>query len=140
MMQASRQLRIGGLAAMLAVVSACTIPEPKVDENALPTEYKPKLIEYLHGRLPDPTGVRDAFISEPAMRPVDTRTSRYVVCVKFNAKEPGGQYAGSKEMAAIFYAGQLTHALAGTRELCGGAVYQPFPELTKLCREIRCPT
>jgi hypothetical protein len=123
-----------------AALGACTIPEPKVDENALPADYKPKFIEYLHGRLPDPVGVRDAFVSEPAMRPVDTRTSRYVVCVKFNAKEPGGRYAGSKEMAGIFYNGQLTHMIAATPELCGGAAYQPFPELTRMCREVRCPT
>jgi hypothetical protein len=139
--RASRLLRIAGsITAVLAALGGCTLTQPKVEENALPTEYKPRILEYLHGRLPDPTGVRDAFISEPALRPVDARTSRYVICVKFNAKEPGGQYAGSKEMAAVYYAGQLTHAIAGNRELCGGAAYQPFPELTKLCREIRCPT
>jgi hypothetical protein len=63
-----------------------------------------------------------------------------VVCVKFNAREPGGRYAGSKEMAGIFYNGQLTHMIAATPELCGGAAYQPFPELTRMCREVRCPT
>jgi hypothetical protein len=94
----------------------------------------------MHGFLPDPTGVREAFIAEPALRTISPGTQRMVVCVKFNAKDDRGRYSGSKELAGIYYTRQLSHLVNATRELCGGAVYQPFPELEKLCREIRCPT
>ena len=125
------------LAAVLCACSSTT--EPKVDENAVPTDYKPKILDTLRQQLPDPAGIREAFISEPALRPVE-RTQRYVACVKFNPKDARGQYVGTVQRAAIYYAGQLTHLIVATPELCAGAVYQPFPELQNLCREVRCPT
>jgi hypothetical protein len=86
-----------------------------------------------------PTGIRDAFIAEPALKPVEGNTNRYVACVRFTPKDENGQYSGSKELAGIYHAGQLMHLISATPELCRGAPYQPFPELQKLCREIRCP-
>ena len=133
------RLGFGAWVGMLAL-GACTIPAPKVDENAVPPDYRQKIVEFLHGQLPDPTGVRDAFIAEPALRTISPGIQRMVVCVKLNPKDDRGRYTGSKEMAGIYHARQLSHLVPATRELCGGASYQPFPELEKLCREIRCPT
>ena len=40
---------------------------------------------YLRTYLNDPTGIREAAISEPALKPVGTG-DRCVVCVRFNPK------------------------------------------------------
>ncbi len=42
--------------------------------------------------LNDPTGVRDAYVSEPAQRTLDG-VNRYFSCVRYTAKKTGGQYA-----------------------------------------------
>ena len=120
-------------------LGACTLgSEPTVDSNSYPAEFKANIIEQLHGRLEDPTNIRDAFISEPALRPIGP-TTRYVACLRFNARDGRGQYIGIREMMAIFHAGRVNQLIAASREACGNAAYQPFPELMKMCREIRCP-
>jgi hypothetical protein len=58
---------------------------------------------------------------------------RYVSCVRFNAKAPGGAYVGVREHLAIFLAGKLDQ-MGVTRELCKDAAYEPFPELERLTR------
>jgi hypothetical protein len=120
----------------LALAACSSFNEPKTEANKLPSDYKPAILDYLRKDLEDPTNIRDAFISEPALRPVGGAT-RYVVCFRFNARERG-RYAGSKEMAAVFFDNQITQLVAGSPELCGGAAYQPFPELQRLCRSINC--
>ena len=50
----------------------------------------------------DPVG--DPF-AEPALRTINN-TTRYIVCVRFNAKKRGG-YAGEKEVAAVFMVGRF---------------------------------
>jgi hypothetical protein len=104
----------------------------KVEENLYPTDYKAKIVAQLRVQLDDPSGIRDAFIAEPVLRPRGAIT-RYIACMRFNAKNGrGGPYQGSKEYAAFFYAGQLTQVIDATREMCDNSVYQPFPELEKL--------
>jgi hypothetical protein len=134
-----KQFATARTALLAAGLAACTISAPKTEENMVPVDYRPKLLEQLHRQLPDPTGIRDAFIAEPALKPVEGNTNRYVACVRFTPKDENGQYSGSKELAGIYHAGQLMHLISATPELCRGAPYQPFPELQKLCREIRCP-
>ena len=56
-----------------------------------------------------------------------------MVCVRFNAKQPSGGYAGVREHMAIFLAGKLDQ-MGVTRELCKDAAYEPFPELERLTR------
>ena len=60
----------------------------------------------MHAYLNDPTGIRDAGISEPAIKPVGG-IQRYVVCVRFNGKKRGNEYAGVKEVAAVFLVGRF---------------------------------
>lgn len=138
----AQRLRNFALAASLAAALAGCYSEPKIEENAVPQpeEYRDQIQAFVRNELTDPTGIRNAFISVPALRPVANAT-RYVVCFKYDAKDNGDtrRYAGSKEFAAIFYDRRISQFLPGTPDLCGQAAYQPFLELQKLCREVRCP-
>ena len=87
----------------------------------------------LHVYLRDPTQIRDAAASEPTPVLVGT-TNRYVVCLRFNAKKSGGEYAGLKQYIAIFVAGRLDQMVEAKPEQCAAADYQPFPEAENLTR------
>jgi hypothetical protein len=124
--------------ATAALLAACTIPEPVVDDNALPVKHREELLPQIHRRLADPTGIREPFISEPALRPVQGTTSRPVVCVRFNPKDQSGRYTGTVEMAAVYHKQNLMSFTTSAGDLCKGASYQPYPELSKLCVHINC--
>jgi hypothetical protein len=142
----SNMLRVSVLAGLLPalLLTGCAAPEEKkVEENLYPQGYRTEIIEYLHKELPDPSGIRDAFVSEPALVTVGTG-QRYVACLRFDPKEAPtkkgepAKYAGLREMAVYYYAGRMTQMVKATPALCGKAAYQPFMELTKLCREAVC--
>lgn len=102
--------------------------------NTYPTNYKADILAGMHAYLNDPTHVRDAAISQPALKPVG-RLTRYVVCVKFNAKKNATDYAGPREVAAVFLLGRFDDFVDSpkeSKEQCAGASYAPFPELQKL--------
>jgi hypothetical protein len=100
--------------------------------NVPPANYRAEILAYQRSYLNDPTGIRSAALSQPALRKVGS-IERYVVCVRFNAKGPGGAYTGVREHMAIFLAGKLDQ-MAQTREQCKDATYEPFPELERLRR------
>ena len=83
--------------------------------------------------LNDPTGVRDAFISEPALRTFEN-AERYTVCLRYTARKSDGQYAASKDSLVMFREGRLDRVVDAAREACKDAAYQPFPELEHLTR------
>jgi hypothetical protein len=69
--------------------------------------------------------------------PFDTSTGpreRYVVCVRYNAKDRDGRYTGSKLGAAIFAGGRFDGFREQPKEVCDQAEFKPFPELEKLSR------
>lgn len=103
--------------------------------NIMPANYKPDLLAAMHAYLNDPTGIRDAGIAEPALRTVGN-SRRYVVCLRLNAKKAGKQkeYAGTREVAAVYVSGRFDHFVDPAKEACTGATYAPFPELEKLAR------
>jgi hypothetical protein len=101
--------------------------KPAVDPNVFPSDFKNKLRDTLRQNLTDSRNVRDGAISEPVLKPI-SGTTRYVVCVRYNEKS-GNAYIGIKESAAIFLAGEVTQFLDSTRELCGNAIFQRFPEI-----------
>jgi hypothetical protein len=132
-----------GIAAILmgAALAACSSVEkdysgPETQGgagvNIFPERYRAEILAYQKSFLNDPTGIRSAAISQPALRKVGS-VERYVVCVRFNAKQPTGSYAGVREHMAIFLAGKLDQ-MGVTRELCKDAAYEPFPELERLTR------
>jgi hypothetical protein len=123
----------GGPVALLAIaLCACSsLGEKKVEENAYPADYKVRIREWLALQVADPKSIRDAYIAEPALKARGAVT-RYIVCVKFDAKDERGQYQGNKEFAAFYYAGQITQIVEATREMCENALYRPYPEIEKM--------
>ncbi len=132
------------LAAGFAAVLAACHYQPKLEENGLPRpeDYKERIEDFVREQLADPTGIRNAFISEPALRPVGRSVVRFVVCFKFDGKDNSDsrRYAATKEFAAVFYDRRISQFNPATPELCGQAAYQPYVELQKLCREKKCAT
>jgi hypothetical protein len=101
--------------------------------NVVPTNYRAEILAYQRSYLNDPTGIRSAAITQPALKTVGNKVERYVVCVRFDAKSAAGSYAGVRDHLAIFLAGKLDQ-MAATREQCKDAAYEPFPELERLTR------
>jgi hypothetical protein len=115
-------------------------PANDPDINVYPANYKPDIVAAMHAYLSDPTGIRDAGIAEPALKTVGGNL-RYAVCLRFNAKKRGAEYAGTKELSAVFVAGRFDRFAeipkgehADERDRCAGAAYAAFPELEKLSR------
>ena len=120
--------------ALLAItLCACSSlgGEKKIEENVYPADYKAKIKEWLRLQVADPKSIRNAYIAEPTLKTRGAVT-RYIVCLKFDAKDENGQYQGNKEFAAFYYAGQITQIPEATRETCENALYQPYPEIEKM--------
>ncbi len=127
------------LAAALAL-GACTVSRLSVDDSARPDDpnlrpanYRSEILAMLRVYFQDPTGIRDAGVSEPVLQSVGD-ANRYVVCLQLNAKKGQGQYAGRKEYAAIFLRGRLDQLIEARGGLCKTAEYRPFPEAEALTR------
>ena len=123
----------GGPVALLAItLCACSsLGEKKVEENVYPGDYKAKIKDWLRLQVADPKSIRDAYIAEPALKARGAVT-RYIVCLKYDAKDESGQYQGNKEFAAFYYAGEITQIAEATREMCENALYRPYPEIEKM--------
>jgi hypothetical protein len=102
--------------------------------NIYPANYRVEILAHLRTYLNDPTGVRDAAISEPAIRPPGTLGARYVVCLRYNVRKSGGGYFGIRDTAAVFVSGKLDKYGAPVGDVCKDAVYAPFAELERLTR------
>jgi hypothetical protein len=105
-------------------------------QNVYPQTYKSDLVAFLRTYLNDPTHVRGAEVSQPALIDVG-EGQRYVACLRYNARDTDGKYMGLKDGAAIYISGKLDRFVDGPREvktLCKDAVYAPFPELAALTR------
>lgn len=105
-------------------------------QNVMPANYKADLLAYLRTYLNDPTHVRSASVTAPFLKFVGPG-DRYVVCVRYNARNTDGKYMGSKDGAAIYVSGKLDRFVDSQRELremCKDAAFGPFPELEKLTR------
>jgi hypothetical protein len=103
----------------------------------LPENYKAEIIAFMRTYLNDPANVRDAFITEPVMKPVGGR-NQYAVCLRYNAKNTDGKYMGSKDTLAVFDRGRFDRMIdqfpKGTPHPCTDANYKHFPELEALKR------
>lgn len=103
--------------------------------HAYPDNYKAEILAAMHAYLNDPSGIRDASISEPMLKEVGHGTgTRYVVCLRFNGKRDNGNYAGVKQIEAVFRAGRFEDFVDAPREPCQTASYAAFPELEQLKR------
>lgn len=101
--------------------------------NVYPSNYRAELIAHLRTYLNDPTGIREAAISEPVLKSVGPG-ERYIACVRFNPKRSGGGYAGLKDHLVIYTGGKLDRYVEAAGENCKDAAYAAFPELERLTR------
>jgi hypothetical protein len=83
--------------------------------------------------LNNPAGLHDAAMAEPVQRIIGGRL-RYVVCLRFAAKESDGGYREPRERAILFVDGRLDRLAENAGEPCAGAVYAAYPEMEKLTR------
>jgi hypothetical protein len=139
--EGARSRRIDSLIAvtLLAItflLGACAHERTEdADINAYPTNYRSDILAAMHAYLNDPTGIRDAAVAVPVLKPASTSLpARYMVCVRYNAKKNATDYAGVKDVAAVFLAGRFDQFVETPKELCAEATYTPFPELEKLAR------
>ena len=137
--------RLGSIVAIAFLLGACAHQHPQsgaygseAEINAAPANYKSDIAAAMRAYLNDPSGIRDASVSEPVLKPASTSIpERYVACLRFNAKKSATVYAGAKEIAAVFLAGRFDQFVDSPKEeqaLCANATYAPFPELEKLPR------
>jgi len=145
--QTLKSLRRGRLLAIVLAVglAGCNAEWLRSRERAdqanttPPISYRSDITAFMRTYLNDPTRIRSAAVSEPALKDFDS-ASRYVVCVRYNARNSTGQYAGPKESLVLFRDGRLDRIVdldrivGSAREMCKDAVYQPFPELEQLTR------
>jgi hypothetical protein len=106
-------------------------------QNVYPQDYKADLMAFMRTYLNDPTHVRNAGVTQPALKDVGQGAQRYVVCLRYNARDMDGKYPGPKDGAAIYVSAKLDRFVdvkLVVRELCKDAVYAPFPELGQLTR------
>ena len=104
-------------------------------QNVFPQSYKQDLLAFLRTYLNDPSHIREAGVSQPALKKAGPG-DRYVACVRYNARKMGGKYAGVKDGAAIYVSGKLDHFIDGkeAQPFCKDVAYAPFPELERLTR------
>ncbi len=104
-------------------------------QNVLPQSYKQDLLAFLRTYLNDPSHIRAASVSQPQLKTVGPG-QRYVACVRYDARNSDGKYAGSKDGAAVYVSGKLDRFLDGKQAqlYCKDAAYAPFPELERLTR------
>ena len=105
-------------------------------QNVYPQGYKQDLLAFLRTYLNDPTQIRGAAVAPPQRKTVGP-AERYVVCVRYNARNTDGRYVGPKDGAATYVSGKLDRFFdvpLEVREFCKDAAFAPFPELEKLTR------
>src|SRR4029079_6668264 len=122
-----------------AALLACSAGknEPEENPNIFPADYKNEILNTLTSALDNPTNVRDAYIGEPTLRAAD-KDERYIICMKFDARDAANRYTGSKDRIGYFYGGHLNQLVEATNGQCRNAVYKPFPELEHLCQAKKC--
>jgi len=105
-------------------------------QNVYPQNFKADLLAFLRTYLNDPTGVRSASVAQPTLKDRGPG-QRYIVCLRYNARDNTGAYTGMKIGAAVYVSAKLDDFVdqpKQVKELCKDAVYAPFPELEKLTR------
>jgi hypothetical protein len=139
---------IPALLVALVALAACgedselrTVREARL--NVYPDHYKADLAAAVHSYAADPTNIRDAYVTDPAIRTIG-ELNRYAACLRFNAKNSDGRYTGNRDLMAVFVAGRFDQFVdplnqppslaAKMQEACKDAEYRRFPELEALKR------
>lgn len=130
-------LALGGCASTELGPSEAELKASWEAQNVFPANYKNDLLAFLRTYLNDPTHVRNAMASPPVRKNVGPG-ERYLVCVRYNARNSDGKYMGAKDGAAVYVSGKLDRFFDAppkeVKEICKDAALAPFPELEKLTR------
>jgi hypothetical protein len=135
-----RCIAVFGLLSFGLALAACSGDSKNAveDPNIFPKNYQREVLSTLTSQLDDPTNIREAGITDPALRQAG-REQRYAVCVRYNARNGNRHYEGVKERIGYFYGGELNQLVEADQGQCKGAVYKPWPELEKYCLAKTCP-
>ncbi|KRR12437.1 hypothetical protein CP49_08440 [Bradyrhizobium valentinum] len=138
-----RSIKIAAVVLLPIALSACaaiddskpiTFTEDRgVSSQPFPKNYRTEVQSFLKTYLNNPVGVRDAVMAEPVERVVGGRL-RYVVCLRFSARESDGGYREPRERAMLFVDGRFDRIIENAVEPCAGVAYAPFAELEKMTR------
>lgn len=104
-----------------------------VSAQPFPANHKAEILAFMRTYLNNPVGLRETAMAEPVQRTIGGRL-RYVSCLKFSARDPGGAYRPAGERAIVYVDGRLDRVVEEAGELCAGAAYAPFPELAAITR------
>src|ERR1043166_7944604 len=124
------------------MLAACTGEGPAImtftddrgtTSQPYPANYKPELLAFMKTYLNNPVGVKEAMLAEPVQRTVGGRL-RYVVCLRYNARDSDGNYRGQRERAVLYVDARLDRIVEDAGDTCAGAVYAEFPELERMVR------
>jgi hypothetical protein len=124
---------VGLLLSLIFTLGACghdLVPDSD-GINVYPTNYKSEILAAMHAYLNNPTGIRDAAISEPTIKSFGT-VNRYVACLRFTPKKNVSEYGAPREIAAVFLGGRLDRFVDLPKTECTGVTYATFPELQNL--------
>ena len=117
---------------VLSYLTPGKVPEPPpIVPNRYPERYKTQIADFMRTDLSNPGKVKDAFIGEPALKPVQGQPL-YVTCVRYNPRNNRNQYLGNETRLVIFLDGMLSQILPEDADLCRGLVYQRYLELESL--------
>jgi hypothetical protein len=127
---------------LLTAVTACasdpTEPSPEMQraaweaQNVYPQNYRAEILAYMRNYLNDPRSVREAAVSEPALRPMGFG-NRYVSCLRYNLSNTSPGYPSGREHIVIYVGGKLD-AVREAKDQCAGTVYASFPDLERIRR------
>lgn len=98
-----------------------------------PANHRADLVAFFRTYINDPSGVRDAAITEPFQKDV-SGLRRYLVCVRYSARDFNGRQTPVTDRAALFLDGRFDQLLDRPGDTCGGQAFAPFPELERLAR------
>ena len=96
-----------------------------VEADVFPANYKDQIAGFLTTNLRDNADFRNSMLAPPVLKPVG-QNQHYVACLLLNGQNQ------HKEKAVIYFNGSINQFVDATPDECGGANYQPFPELAKL--------
>lgn len=99
-------------------------PATVVDPDPYPANYRQQVASVLIMNLTDRADFRGAQIAAPALKPVaNGQAQHYVVCVLLTGRND------PRAKAVVYLEGRPNEFVDATPEQCGGAAYQPYPEL-----------
>jgi hypothetical protein len=123
----------------LMLCGCATAPPEGTSAGASPPEnYRAVAAEHVKSAFVDPYSIRDAEIAPPKLAAGPSLNNDggfytpWLVCVRANAKNRMGAYAGRQVTALAMSGNKVVNSYDEahfSRQVCGDAVYEPFPEI-----------